>query len=132
MDKIHFGIVKSGKFVPDNPELFKKAFWLFEGKSVEVIVRKKRKRRSNNQNAYYWGVVLPLIADRTGYTIDESHDAMRILFLAKRGSKVATVKSTRSLNTAEMEDYLSKIKTFASAVLSCYIPDPNEVDYDVS
>lgn len=33
----------------------------FQGHNIEVTVRRKRHRRSNNQNAYYWSVVVPAV-----------------------------------------------------------------------
>ena len=118
--------MKAGKFIPDNPATFRKAFYLHEGKQVQLSVTRKREKRSSNQNKYYWGVVLPLIAEITGYTIDESHDAMKMQFLVKRTAKVPTTKSTTDLSTAEMEEYLESIRRFAAVELSCYVPLPNE------
>jgi hypothetical protein len=118
--------VKAGKFIPDNPAVFRKAFYLHDGKQVQLSVTRKREKRSSNQNKYYWGVVLPLIAQTTGYTIDESHDAMKMQFLVKRTAKVPTTRSTTDLSTAEMEEYLENIRRFAAVELSCYVPIPNE------
>lgn len=66
-----------------------------------------------------------LIAKKLGI----SNNAMRMLFLLDRDRKVPTLRSTTDLTTIEMEEYLSKIRTWASMTLSCYIPEPNEVDY---
>lgn len=107
---------------------------------VEVIVRKqavKREPRSNQQNRYYWGCVLPLISETTGHTIEECHEICKHFFSIKKivlEEKRAThhIKipiSTKQLNTVEMEEYLSKVRSWASMELSCYIPLPNEVNY---
>lgn len=37
------------------------------GKDVEVVVRRRRSKRSLAQNRWYWGLALPLIADEVGY-----------------------------------------------------------------
>lgn len=91
---------------------------------VDSVVKKK-KIRSNNQNSYYWGVVIELISEHTGYTSEEAHDAMKHLFLIDYSTKLPRIRSTTELSTAEYEDYLSKIRMFASRELSLYIPDPN-------
>jgi hypothetical protein len=35
-------------------------------------------------------------------------------------------RSTATLSTLEMEDYLARVREFASMELGCYIPEPNE------
>jgi len=92
----------------------------------EMIVRKKKKKRSNKENRYYWGIVIKMISDYTGFSEDEAHDSMRMLFLKDRSGKVETIKSSKDLSTVEFEEYLSKIRMFASKELSLYIPDPNQ------
>lgn len=141
----HRGITAGGKFTPANPIAFKAAFGAIEGETA-VAVRKYRANRSNNQNKYYWGVVLEIISDYTGYTPEEAHEMMKILFLSrlvklkkkkaktkrqnkakKKAFMVRVTKSTASLNTAQFETYLEKIRRFAATKLDgLYIPLPNE------
>lgn len=83
------------------------------------------KPRSLKENNYYWGVVLQTIADGTGYTPEEVHDAMRWKFLRK-GQRFETVASTSSLSTYEFEEYLEKIRMFAAQELNCPIPLPKQ------
>ncbi len=139
------GTTVAGKFTPSNPGNFKLAFCLLEGET-EVAVRKYRASRSNPQNRYYWGVVLEIISDYTGYTPEEAHEMMKILFLSrlvklkkkkaktkrqnkakKKAFMVRVIKSTASLNTAQFEAYLEKIRRFAATKLDgLYVPLPNE------
>ena len=100
---------------------------------VRVLVENKPSRKTNrsiNQNNYYWGVVVKIMADFTGYTEDEMHDALRLKFLGKDGI-LKTMKSTKDLSTVEMEEYLANIRMWASRDLGVYIPLPNEVCYEV-
>ncbi len=97
-------------------------------KNVEVIVRKQRAQRSNNQNNYYFGVVCKILGDYFGYTEDEMHEALKIHFLTKGACDIPTVGSTAKMNTAEFEDYLTKIKRWAASEYGVIIPDPNEID----
>ena len=85
-----------------------------------------KRNRSAEQNAYMWGVVYKLISDETGYTPDEVHQLMAERFLGYEKNGHTFVRSTTSLNTAEMEEYLSAVRMFASSDLHCYIPLPNE------
>lgn len=75
------------------------------------------KRRSNNQNNLYWQWMTE-IGDYTGYTKEEMHDFFREKFLAPVPMMVGTSterppRSTTSLTTAEMQDYLDRIYRFA-------------------
>ena len=96
---------------------------------------KELKLRSVSENKYYWGVVLDILSDELGHTKTEMHEILKTKFLRdiayikkKNGEhlKVETSKSTTDLKTNEFEDYLSKIRNFASAELGIWIPEPNE------
>jgi hypothetical protein len=96
---------------------------------VELILRKKRKRRTKPQNSYLWGVVYPVVSECTGFTDDEVHSAMKMLFLRVHRDKLPdTVKSTRELSTEEFSDYVKAIQQWAAEQYGAYIPDPGEVN----
>jgi hypothetical protein len=40
------------------------------------------------------------------------------------------VRSTTSLNTIEMNEYIEQIRIFAVSELGCYIPEPGEIVYE--
>jgi hypothetical protein len=98
---------------------------------VEIIVQRQKniKNRGSQQNRYYWGIVLQIIAGYMGDDIESAHEAMKILFLVDNSRKLKTIKSTASLNTTEFEDYLSNIRMYMSKEHDVYIPKPNEVDF---
>lgn len=127
VEKIYLGTPKQGIFKPENPQEFKRAFYVHEGKQVEVIVRRYRKKRSGKQNKYLWKVVYGLIAEATGHTEEEIHEAMGMKFLLVHGDKMDTIRSTTDLSTVEFIDYYESIQKFAIEDLNCYIPGPNEV-----
>ena len=129
INKIHKGTVTKGKFIPRDRTALLLDFAKREGKSIEVVVRDERKNRSRLENAYYWAVPIPLISEATGFDRDETHLAMRIEFLTDNSGMLSKVRSTADLTTVEFEEYLSKIRRWASEFLSIYIPEPNEVDY---
>jgi len=39
-------------------------------------------------------------------------------------------RSTTQLDTKEFEEYMEKLRHFASVELACWIPEPNEENYD--
>lgn len=98
-------------------------------KSAENIVRKPRKNRSLNQNNYYHGVVVKMIADELGYeNPNDVHMELRRLFLKVSDKPLLKTRSTTTLTTSEMEDYLAKIRIWALSELNITIPLPNEVE----
>ncbi len=128
MIPIFLGKVTNNTLILDTPDKFRDYLFGLKGKQVECVVRLPRKDRSNPQNRYMWGVVYKLLSETTGYSEDEIHDAMRMLFLKDTERKVAILKSTTSLTTVEMEEYLEKIRMWAAQTLSCNIPLPNEIE----
>ena len=128
MNPIFLGTVKQGKLSFNNLQQFTDYLKSLGEKSVEIIVRKIIRIRSNNQNRYYWGVVVPLLVNATGYTTEEMHEALKMLFLKDLTRKIPTLRSTADLTTTEFEDYLGKVRMWAAQELSCVIPEPNEVE----
>lgn len=93
------------------------------------------RKRSLDQNAYYQGPVIGILAEYCGNSHDEMHEILKQKFLSrlaivinKNGEKeeIRISRSTADLSTVEFEEYLKRIKTWASSDLSIYIPDPNE------
>lgn len=116
-----------GKLLLEDREYFDNHIRSLDG-DVQVIVRKPIKQRSNQENRYYWGVVVKLLSEHTGYSDDEMHDALRMLFLKDHAEGLPTLKSTASLSTVDFEDYMSKVRQWASQELQVYVPEPNEVE----
>lgn len=99
---------------------------------VEVIVRKPRKVRSSQQNKYYWGVILKLISEHTGESIDDLHNHFSYKYLSMNGKsgKLHSKKSTTSLSTIEFMEYINKIIQWGEQFLNINFPEPEDVDYD--
>ncbi len=97
--------------------------------SYVITIDKQKKARSNLQNSYYWWLVLPLLSESTWYTEEEIHELMKKQFLSKRKKVlwkfINKAKSTTELSTEEFNEYIEKIRVFASK-FSVYIPLPNE------
>jgi wyosine [tRNA(Phe)-imidazoG37] synthetase (radical SAM superfamily) len=130
MRKIFYGAVVKSKLILTEQSKYAELVRSLEGKEIELSIGPRVKHRSNNQNRYYHGVVLRLISEHTGYTPDETHDAMRMLFLRDDRRRVPTLLSTTDLSTVEFEEYLKNIREWASKDIQIYIPEPNEVEYE--
>jgi len=102
---------------------------------VDVTIETHRKTRSNLQNRYYW-FIIQMIADELGYHRDTVHNYMKTMFLGFEeydmpdGKKFVETRSTRDETTVSFEEYLIRIRRWASDFLSMYIPLPNETPYN--
>lgn len=92
----------------------------------ECIVRKTKKKRSLNQNAYYHGVVVKIFAQESGYTANEMHQVLTSEFLRYERLDRTFVKSTTELTTIEFEQYMENCRRLASEQ-GIYIPLPHEL-----
>jgi len=92
--------------------------------------------RSLDANAFYWGIVLKMISDETGQSIEECHEAYKrkynfrwdFIFNSLTGTYEFTsgVDSTTELDGKEFLDYIMKIRAEAEVDLHITIPLPNE------
>jgi hypothetical protein len=103
--------------------------------SFAVSLKKNKAQRTLQQSRYYFGVVLAYLSEETGFTKDEAHQLMQRMFLkyakdVSDGTSEMFVRSTTSLNTVEMNEYIEQIRIFAVSELGCYIPEPNEIVYE--
>ena len=92
---------------------------------VNIGKNRRKKGISSPQRAYYFGVILQLISDHTGESVDDLHDHFKVRFLM-HGERFERPKSISSLTSAETEEYFHKIRMFAQLDLNVFIPLPNE------
>lgn len=122
-----WGKVRSGIKL-ENKREFAKALKQLEGKDIELIIKQWLKRRTLNQNAYYWTIVR-LIGDHTGFTAEEVHELMKRKFLSyekQHKNKIYRfTKSTTDLNIGEFIEYVEKVKQFAIEELDIIPPEIN-------
>lgn len=91
-----------------------------------------RDKRSNRQNRYFHGVVLPLLSEHTGFTTDEIKSLLKGMFLTyykdlPNGLSVELTKGTAELDTKEFEEFMDKVRMFSAQELDVQVPLPNEV-----
>jgi len=126
-------VIVRGKIVWDNPDEYFLMAKTFEGKKVQVEIRKAKRRRSIPQNNYYWGVVLQLLGADLGYSSEEAHEAMVRMFLEVPNDDLeipSTFRKTSDLSTVEFEEYLEKIRRWAAEFRGLFIPDPQQTFFD--
>lgn len=99
------------------------------GKPVEITVTVARNKRTDRQARYYFGVVVPLIAEHCGYDKQEMHELLAMRFLRIEDDPVTGAprrKRTPDTDTAEFSVYVDQCIQFAAA-LGVYIPEPQQV-----
>ena len=131
MDPIFKGKVAEGKFWANNRKTYDLYLKSFEGREVDVIIRKHVKMRSINQNRLYW-LYLKLIEDETGNDSNDMHEYFKRVCLPPRFIKVFDKEikipaSTTKLNTKEFGDYIAKIEDMSG--VKC--PNPEEIDLEL-
>lgn len=122
------GIVKNGHLELANKDWFLDGVKRFQG-DVLITIEPDKASRTTQQNRYYFGVIVKILADELGYSVDEMHEALKWKFLKIHENELPTVRSTTDLSTAEFSDYCEKIKQFAAFELSVVLPDPGQADW---
>jgi hypothetical protein len=89
-------------------------------------------QRSLDQNAYFHGVIIPIIDEETGnynqaYTKQEmAKKFATTTVVLGTGEEGELTQGTHEMNTKEMTEYIDKIRLWASEFLGCYIPLPDD------
>jgi hypothetical protein len=108
-----------------------------DGKRVVITVKEQKRRRSMNQNSYYWGVVVAAVTemfrDAGNYVdADNLHDFLKLRvgelgpnIVTPDGKMTKSLGSTAKLSTMKFEWYLERIRAWA-AEFGLVIPLPNE------
>lgn len=137
--KIH-SHVQNGQLIQNRSKLFE-SIAKFEGKNITITVERKKEKRSNNANAYYWGVVVKMIKmvveEQTGeiVTAQDVHDLLKGQFNSKSiikgdiDSDLSIVKipqSTATLSVPGFAKYVENCRLWANDFFDIEIPEPNE------
>lgn len=88
-----------------------------DGEKVTLEVHNRRPKRTDAQNRYYFGAILPLLAEKLGEPkIELLHELVKGLFLTEGiydvgGRKVRLIKSTTELTKAEFSELIMNIES---------------------
>lgn len=135
-----------GRLYLENEAAFSNYLLGLNGKTVEVVVKIPHKHRSRQEEKFYHGVVVRLIAEAMSAEDQEAHDLLRGMFLKYEERTPAGIRYERTLSTTELSDqayreYWEKCIRWAAqptkisglaidSGLGLYIPYPNECDYE--
>lgn len=105
-----------------------------KNKPIELVVREKRPIRSQQANRYWWGVVIPLIADSLGYQPHEHeavHDAVVRQIAGLRPDSDPRLQIRVSTHDMDKEDFgllIEQTIIWAATDLGIAIPDPQSAE----
>lgn len=130
--------IEGGQF-RQNKDFIRDAITQFEGKDIQIIFKRKYKKRTNNENAFYWGVWIPILQRAVRDTWGEVRDASEVHDIIKlncnyeekvnehTGEFIRVPKSSTQLNTYEWEfEFKQKVRQFALDFFNVVLPEPNE------
>jgi hypothetical protein len=129
--------VKNGSLTR-NRNLIKDAIATFENKQVVIKIEKFKKKRSTQQNRFYYGIVIPIVQNclkEAGHvmTNESTHDLIKLKFLKETlfvnettGEVIERIKSTTELSTSQFMDLLAEINNFTFEYFGVNLPSPND------
>ncbi len=129
--------VKNGTLTR-NTNLIKDAIQTFEGKQIVIKIEKAKKKRSTQQNRFYYGVIIPIVQNclkEAGHimTNESTHDLIKLKFLKEAlfvneetGEVIERIKSTTELSTSQFMDLLAEINNFTFEYFGVTLPSPND------
>src|SRR5690606_26814880 len=128
----------SGHFSLDRRREFSEWLQRFRGHEVVVTVQRKTRKRSLEQNAWLWGVALPLIAEHLGYDRHELDDLHYDLLSVRFGTKavaprvpgapprIVPSRTSADMTTTEFSDYMDWLVRYAAQEFGVVIPLPDD------
>lgn len=129
------GCIRNGRLEIHNRKAFSASLRRLRDGEVLVSVRRTRAARSQHQNRWYWGVIVELISEHTGYTPDEIHELLKAKFIPKRltftdgngeiQGEFVIGGSTARLDKVAFGEYCEAIRTWSEGTLGLVIPDPD-------
>lgn len=128
------GTVTGGRWKFDNAPVLKRLLASLEGKRIVITLKQDRKRRSLKQQAWWWGVAIPEIAEYLGYDRHE-HEALHYELVKlwggthteeKAGIELPNKRSSE-LTTEEFSDLMEWVVRFASEKWNLYLLMPSDL-----
>lgn len=121
-------VTKSGLLKFDHPQHYERFKQTLAGGRFVMRLERRKVRRTLDQNAGWWGVILPAIAEHCGYDAHE-HDALHYALLEKcfgsqnkGGLAVPNQPSSSNLNIEQFTHLIDWAYRFAATELGCVIP----------
>ena len=119
----HYGVIKNGRKIYDNPALYTDQIQSLEGKEFVEEIKEKHVKASNNQYNYYRGAILPTChkSEMFGFfdKKDDIHDNyFAPMFLSytvmvklpnRKPYEQVKVRSLADLSVEEMSEFIERV-----------------------
>lgn len=139
-------VSEDGKILFPNPKQWDDFKVPYYGKDMTLILKKRVKERSRQEEKYYHAVVVRLVAETLEMGRQEAHEFLKAMFLRIEDTTSTGIRYSRIMSTTELSDqayreYWEKCVKWAAlptmddglseqSGLGIYVPYPNEVDYE--
>jgi len=131
----HGVVTKTGQLELLDVERIRRRVYLLglAGREVEITIKVQRERRSTKQNAWWWGIAVPLIAHELGYDKHE-HDKLHYALVSLcfgttvdsvTKQEIPNVRSSH-LTTVQFSELMEWVVRWAASEHGIVIPLPNE------
>jgi hypothetical protein len=131
MKTYSFCILPDGKLPDGMRATLANVFPSFAGKRIKMSIAEHKEKRSLDQNAYYWSVIVPHVRKvrfemGDPLTVDQVHEDLLAQFApgkeAKRmdGKPYNRPMRSKEMSVGEMADYITAI----TACMADYVPIP--------
>lgn len=125
------GIIRDGKFIPDNHEEYEKNLKVLEGRRVVKKIQEHKPFTpvSHKQLGYIHKVIFPIIADELGYTKEEMKPILKYEYSKQTGDELLSF-SQSEVDTRKVSRFINWVRNWSSSEHGCYIPAPSEFDWN--
>ena len=130
-------LIRNFKFA-SNLNIISKILIGHEGNTIDVTFKKRRNKRTNNQNAYYWKVIVIIfqncILEEWGevWTKQKTHEFLKYncnfeeKVIEDTGEIIRVVLSTTENDTVQQEIFHKKCRTLCLDFFNTEIPEPDK------
>lgn len=130
--------VKGGRLTR-NRSLLTDAIKSFEGKIIEITIKRKKKDSSDPQRKYYWAVIIPLFREAIKntwgeiYTAEKTNEFLKLQFAFEEKVNLETSEvlkvpksPTKDYTAFQREVYHEQCRRLAKDFFNTEIPLPGE------
>lgn len=129
------GVVRGGALRMSDPARWRATLSGLEGERLILMVERPSTRRSKQQNRWYWGAILPVVASylSKGRPFElhatQAHYLLKSAFLGVVETAMGPApRRSRTLSTEEFAEYCERIVAHAASEWALHIPQPGEMD----
>jgi hypothetical protein len=126
-------VTPKGELVFADPPAWRFVLQRWKGRDVVVEIAPPRRDRTNRQNRWYRGVIVPAVAEELSrnrplpLSNDQAHHVLKCAFIGTEETALGPAPiSTKTLTTVQFSDYCERIRAHAASEWGRNIPSPDE------